>query len=193
MPSRSSKTSKLAIIMSTSESKSGPSGSKEQGTPVNIWEGVSAVPAGLPDPAVLARMATEFFTAVPGFSPPSGTVPNIGSLSSVTHGQPPMADFPGEAELSALPASLFELPSSSSSFDNMRLPGYPPVAPGDLSSIGFGGVPGFSFLDEARPLFPIHLPPEFPPHRICLVRIIRLKIFHSSRQPPSSTRLALTT
>jgi cysteine desulfurase/selenocysteine lyase len=119
--------------------------------PVSAWDGVSVIPAGLPDPSVLARMATEFFTATPGFSQSGGAAANLDSLSSVAS---PSAGFPTEAELSAIPESLGSLASpSSASPTNLRPHAYSPVVPGDWSAAGFGGAPGFSFLEEARPLF----------------------------------------
>jgi cysteine desulfurase/selenocysteine lyase len=136
--------------MSTSDTKPPVSGDVKLGVPVNSWDGLS-VPAGLPDPAVLARMATEFFTAPSGFSQPSGAVSDLGALSSLTL---PSAGIPIEAELSALPESLGSFSSlSSASAANLRPPSYSPVVPGDWSAAGLGGAPGFSFLQEARPLF----------------------------------------
>src|SRR5258707_952297 len=71
MPSPRSKTWKLANTMSTSESgKNAPHTSAgDFGTTGDfrtILPGeTQVIPAGLPDPAVLAQMANEFFTALP--------------------------------------------------------------------------------------------------------------------------------
>ncbi|HXZ08585.1 MAG TPA: cysteine desulfurase, partial [Paraburkholderia sp.] len=43
-----------------------------QGVPHDIPQ---AAPAGLPDPATLARLATEFFTALPGTDPHASASP----------------------------------------------------------------------------------------------------------------------
>jgi cysteine desulfurase / selenocysteine lyase len=139
----------------------------------------------LPDPAVLARMANEFFTALPGYSQPGESVanaeslsgapsiPSVGSLeipASVSAGPLPGVGVPTEAELRALPDALAALSSPSASLASVPAPAYSPVVPGafyaaNLSPVpggsvpGLGGIPGsgafagFSFLEEARPLF----------------------------------------
>jgi cysteine desulfurase/selenocysteine lyase len=88
---------------------------------VEFWaptlKAMEGVPAGLPDPAVLARMANEFFAA-------------DGSTQSVTDAAP--------APVAVPPVAAAPAPASPS------LPGTPSAAV----------VPGFSFLQEIRPLFP---------------------------------------
>src|SRR5580698_240911 len=78
--------------MTRSEPKSGAAGAKPAAKPAanksvgaaDNWIPGSALPANLPDPAVLQRMATEFFTALPGFSQSAGAVPetNVPSESA---------------------------------------------------------------------------------------------------------------
>ena len=147
--------------MSTSDSKPPVGGGGNLGIPVNSWDGLS-VPVELPDPTVLARMATEFFSALPGFPKSAGTGVDLDPLSSVASGHLPSVEFPGEAELAALPDSIRALSSPSASLANVHPPGYSLVVPGDLSATGSGGLPRFSFLEEARPLFSDTLALDFP-------------------------------
>ena len=60
--------------------------------------GTQQVPAGLPDPAILARMANEFFAAVSGAQPPAAgaavpAVPAIPVLAPAVGVAPP--EVPG--------------------------------------------------------------------------------------------------
>jgi cysteine desulfurase/selenocysteine lyase len=143
--------------MSTSEPKQGaPLPGKTEVRP-EAWDDRQRVPAGLPDPAVLARMASEFFTSVPGFSQLSRNVlPAEAQALSVPTGPGTLANSwdvtelttrsdvsrPTEAELNALPSTLagFSAPSSAPTAEL-------------LSAAGFSSVPTYSFLEEARPLF----------------------------------------
>jgi cysteine desulfurase / selenocysteine lyase len=121
---------------------------------------LQSVPAGLPDPQVLARMANEFFTAlpdthsvIPGVPGAAASVLNLGGgtpnpAQSVT--QPPVA-LPTETQLRALPSTL---PTTSPS---TQIPAIPsamfPEIPGGVTATRFGGPTSLSFLDEIRPLF----------------------------------------
>jgi|SRR5579871_4663279 len=159
--------------MSTSEAE-GPAksvGSSETLTKAGSW------PAGLPDPAVLGRMATAFFgelPADPGVGaplsiPPPSVPPAAGdagqayaasatTLSSLNEVRPLF----GEAE--ALPADVgnpFALPVTE--FSLRELDGAPPITKAasvsQPPSVPASGVvssspSGFGFLDEARPRFP---------------------------------------
>lgn len=59
------------------------------------------VPSGLPDPAVLARLANEFFAALPGAS--GGSALNVAPVAASAA---PLGDLPDEADLRKLPAVL---------------------------------------------------------------------------------------
>jgi cysteine desulfurase/selenocysteine lyase len=124
------------------------------------------VPAGLPDAAVLARMANEFFTALPastgavpsvaGFDPAqissaqatSLAVPSM-PMSSLPATSLPTGAMPSESQLRGLAAGA---PPTSA-----QMPAVPgallPEIPGGVSAAQFGGADSFSFLDEVRPLF----------------------------------------
>jgi cysteine desulfurase/selenocysteine lyase len=111
------------------------------------------VPAGVPDPAVLARMANEFFTALPELSQAEQSAPTVPQLSAAVPGAAgalnasgnpaaltswPTTGIPSEAELRAVPAS--------------QAPAAPP-------SLVAGLLPQ-ALPDEIRPLFsyPIRSP-----------------------------------
>jgi cysteine desulfurase / selenocysteine lyase len=131
-----------------------------------VWLDGRDLPAGVPDPAVLARMANEFFTALPEFAPASGafpagpapipSVPTSATIPVTPQGVigiagPPV--YPSEPELRAFPATLAgssapALPVSAA------IPSGPlPTIPGDFAAFRFADVPSFSFLEEARPIF----------------------------------------
>ncbi len=124
-----------------------------------VWLGGKDFPAGgVPDPAVLARIANEFFTALPEFAPVGSSLPAApAQLPSVPAAAaapvipqgvvgitPPVAlpaAFPTEADLRALPASLaassgLSLPAPGA------IPSSPlPTIPGDFAALRFSDVP----------------------------------------------------
>ena len=126
-----------------------------------------ALAAGLPDPAVLTRIANELYQS---FQP------------AMTGGLPPLPQTPEAAEaalmnpvaglsLPALPASeqiteeaLRQSMPAASSFQAPVSPGLP----GGISAADFSVMPAFSFLEEARSLFertagsPAPLAPAIP-------------------------------
>ncbi|SMF95122.1 cysteine desulfurase / selenocysteine lyase [Methylomagnum ishizawai] len=61
----------------------------------------AAAPSGLPDPAVLARLANEFFAALPGAS--GGSALNVAPAATSAA---PLGDLPDEADFRKLPAVL---------------------------------------------------------------------------------------
>src|ERR1039458_3454789 len=151
--------------MSPSEGKPGapPSGNSNIGS--SVWLASKDLPLGVPDPAVLARMANEFFTALPEFaqlsnvvlaapeqlpSVPAGAEPRV-APQGVAGLAPPTA-FPTEAELRALPSTLagFSAPSLP---ELGEIPSSLPTIPGDFAAIRFSAIPSLSFLEEARPIF----------------------------------------
>src|ERR1700722_16704057 len=75
-PLQRSKTSKWELTMSTSKSRETQGPKKGNSAALaEAWDASKALPPGLPDPAVLARMATEFFTAMPEFAQFSKNAP----------------------------------------------------------------------------------------------------------------------
>jgi cysteine desulfurase/selenocysteine lyase len=135
------------------------------------------VPAGFPDPAVLARMANEFFTALPStesllpetersasvpgaaeamgaarnpaayVSLPAAALPSAGIPSSSI----PAASLPSEAQLRSLPATLNSPPVAqyTPAIPGMMLP----EIPGGVNADDFATISSFGFLEEIRPLF----------------------------------------
>ena len=128
--------------MSTSELPEEAAG-RSAGASPDAW---NAVKAEFPDPAVLARMANEFFTALPAFnrrdgdaavtqSPPLAmSSASLENVSSVTQPEAPGAFGVTEAGLSALPSTL-GVPAVSSFLAPISLAASVPAVPGDA---GFG-------------------------------------------------------
>src|ERR1700728_1938586 len=86
-----SKTSKWETTMSTNDPKEASGKEKDARLP-NADDLRIALPLGLPDPAVLARMATEFFTSAPEFAQSRKDVPAAERQSpSVSNGAAPVA------------------------------------------------------------------------------------------------------
>jgi cysteine desulfurase/selenocysteine lyase len=114
------------------------------------------VPAGLPEPDVLARMANEFFTTLPEFVTVAESV--LGDAPAVPlAGVPahpalvPTTALPSETQLRALPSTSGLPPVQP------RIPAIPgtaiPQIPGGVSETRYGGISSLSFLDEIRPIF----------------------------------------
>jgi cysteine desulfurase/selenocysteine lyase len=130
--------------------------------------GIGFSAAGLPDPLVLARMANEFFTALPGGQPiaPPGAasaVPiespaSVNALSSPPVTAPaaaPEVSLPSDPHFTTAPASAGTL-----SANPVTTPVHvgPPAIPGPAGSASQGtgmdsSLPTFSFLQDARPIF----------------------------------------
>jgi cysteine desulfurase / selenocysteine lyase len=123
---------------------------------------LQSLPAGLPDPEVLARMASEFFTALPGAHTAVPAVPYATEAAGVaeapsagtnlTHPSAnPTASLPTEAQLRALPSTLSaadaysQIPAGSNTL--------PLGLPGGLDATHFTGPASLSFLEDIRPLF----------------------------------------
>jgi cysteine desulfurase/selenocysteine lyase len=127
----------------------------------------AGLPDGLPDPEVLARMANEFFTALPGAT---------SAVQGASGGGAPPAVMPTEASLRALPASLPQeagatAPSRAFSFlDEARPFGLPtmsppvetPQIPGAPVS-GFSESAGYSFLEDSRRIAGLDVAPIVAP------------------------------
>ena len=126
---------------------------------------LSAIEAGLPDPAALARLANEYFSSVPTADPTGGAVASPPEDAALLPSQPgttpiapvitpvPLTSAPAdvalptvgtvsEPELAALPASLTGVPDTKAY-----------GVPGGISAGDFSSVPSFGFVDEARSLY----------------------------------------
>jgi cysteine desulfurase / selenocysteine lyase len=147
--------------MSTSENeRSLPSVSGDEFRTVLPGE-LQALPAGLPDPQVLARMANEFFTALPGTGKIAPKAPALatatsaldsgsGVASPAQFAAQPTSSLPTEVQLRALPSTL---PSAGSPAQIPAIPGaLLPEIPGGVSTTRFGEPASLSFLDDIRPL-----------------------------------------
>src|SRR5262245_56474545 len=103
--------------------------------PVEDWatvlSGTKNLPTGLPDPAVLARMANECFSAVP--------VPQQANL--------PRAETQLKAASPLVPSKPTDIqpqPATATQSTDMET---------DMPVPAFSGGPSFSFLEDVRPLF----------------------------------------
>ena len=125
-----------------------------------------SVPAGVPDPGVLARMANEFFTSLPELSQTEKSAAAFPQASDALSGAAealnasgnpatltslPTPAIPTEAELPTLAASL--APAAAPSLVSGLSPSALPEIPGGAGVMNFSALPSFSFLDEIRPLF----------------------------------------
>jgi cysteine desulfurase/selenocysteine lyase len=120
--------------MSTSDS---PKGGAE---PVGAREASqAAAAAGLPDPAILERLANEFFRGSTSAQMPLDTL----TLPAAPIGAAAIPTEPTltEAQLRAIPATLNSVPIST------------PGIPGGFSANDLTAAPNLSFLTEARSLY----------------------------------------
>jgi cysteine desulfurase/selenocysteine lyase len=149
--------------MSTSELPEGAANSSS-GAWSDVWDSGKVAPAGFPDPAVLARMANEFFTALPNVSrqevtaastvtqlpPLSRSAASLTNVPNVVQTSSANALGVTESELSAIPSTLGV--AAAPVFPAVAsLPASVPAVRGDLVSASLSR--SFSFLEEARPLF----------------------------------------
>jgi hypothetical protein len=103
--------------MSTSESEKSARRFVNDGAGHDLAGNRQALPAGLPDPEVLARIANEFFTALPAAptvvpgtpyttaAAPGAEASSVGT-SLVEYSASPTASIPSDAQLRALPSTL---------------------------------------------------------------------------------------
>jgi cysteine desulfurase/selenocysteine lyase len=157
----------------------------------NLTDPAGVAPSGVFDPALLARMANEFFTAPPGpasdarffdsaqqpqqpLQPAEAAGP--GALASVPVTPPaatPEVSLPADPHFPGIPASAGPAAVSPVS---AAVQATPPVVPGALASAipaqSSSNLPAFSFLQDARPIFsdfssaPVPTPaPAYPPAR----------------------------
>jgi len=120
------------------------------------------LPSGAPDPALLARMANEFFTAlpssldVPAASVPAGApadFPATTSLPATIPAAPPEAPLPSDKHLPGLPGSIGPATVAPIS---IPVQAGPPAVPGAIASTVSETIPvppAFSFLQDARPIY----------------------------------------
>ena len=149
--------------MSTSEVDQLVLGSLQNPRSANAPTEAELMPAGLPDPITLARMANEIFTALPG--PSDALVPKLSAAPP--NDVNPFASLPATAPAAPSEISLPSdphFPSASAAFGSATvapmsapLQATPPAVPGasglnDLFETPTG-TPTFSFLQDARPIF----------------------------------------
>jgi cysteine desulfurase/selenocysteine lyase len=113
------------------------------------------LPTGLPDPEILARMANEFFTALPLADAAVAVAPSVlvtGPIANdLSQASAPSSALPSEEQLRVLPATL-----SPASAQPQLLAARDTALPGmsdQLDASQFRRPGSFSFLDDARPLF----------------------------------------
>jgi cysteine desulfurase/selenocysteine lyase len=152
MPLLCSMTSKLDNIMSTSDSGSFPVTNTLSDSPDFV--------SGILDPRILARMANEFFSALPetGTVPaaPTPVDPTIASpvtapVTASVPAFPPEVSLPSDPHFASAPAS-----AGAASASPVTAPAVtsPPAVPAGTASVVPAEPPAaFSFLQEARPLF----------------------------------------
>jgi cysteine desulfurase/selenocysteine lyase len=165
-PSPRSMTSKSATIMTTSDPEKFAPQSSLDGLRGTIPTAANAVPSGLPEPDVLARMASEFFTALPDFLPLAenalaesqrgASLPGTAQVASIPAAPAnftslPVAGIPSETQLRALPTTSSLPPIQP------QIPAIPgtaiPEVPGGLTETRFGGISSLAFLNDIRPIF----------------------------------------
>ena len=128
-------------------------------------QGPEGLASGVLDPIELARMANEFFTALPeALQPPLSVAPaapvppgspvNVNPYAAVPAPTPPA--FPGlfsslAAEQPVLLPARDRGAASTGSVPSASNP--VPAVPGGVSLAAPSAVPAFSFLQDARPLF----------------------------------------
>jgi len=129
----------------------------------------------LPDPDILARMANEFFTELPGAAQPQDAasqpaefvaLPPAGAVNAQPPSAPPAtAAGPADPGVSWNPRPLFVDGGEVLALNGADFPAtttWPlvPPMPTVPEGIDSGAIPAFSFLEEARPLF--STPPTLP-------------------------------
>ena len=135
----------------------------------------AAVLAGAPDPAILTRMANEFFRALPGEE-------HTGSVVSQTE------------RLSSVDVSTLTLPSTGI-INRSSIPAIPvtPTIPTTATISDFNSIPGFGFLSDARglapalPAAPIHaVPINAPIHAVPSLGTLNIPYDSEVRNLPAS-------
>ncbi len=123
-------------------------------------------PTGFFDPAVLARMANEFFTALPAsFSDPaqqaarvvpasdSAGIPALASVSATPPAAAPEVSLPSDLHFAGVPASAGAASISPISTPVQAAPpAIPGATAGSIPSQSSSGIPAFSFLQDVHPI-----------------------------------------
>src|SRR5271168_3225359 len=135
---------------------------------VDVLHAAELAPAGVLDPATLARMANEFFTALPGednllsravsADAPGDATSRASAFPSApvtAPAAPPEISLPSDPHFPGVPASAGPAHVSPVT---APVQATPPAIPGVLGNAippeASAELPAFSFLQEARPIFP---------------------------------------
>jgi cysteine desulfurase / selenocysteine lyase len=148
--------------MSTSENEKSARRFVSDGIGPVLPGNLQPVPAGLPDPEVLARMANEFFTAlpiahtvIPGAPYPADAARESQASSAgvklAESSAGPTTSLPTEAQLRALPSTRSAADAHSQSPAGANT--IPLGLPGGVDATYFAGPASLSFLEDIRPLF----------------------------------------
>jgi cysteine desulfurase / selenocysteine lyase len=154
MLSERSKTSKSETTMSINDPRQDVPGPEkdQQASWKEKW-----ISERVLDPAVLARMANQFFTALPDLVQATipVSVPDAADASTtVARVAAETASLPTENELRSLPTLRSGLTDSPIAFDATGNPTpWIPAVPGEFAEFGSVISPSLSFLKEARPIF----------------------------------------
>ena len=140
--------------MTTSEPQKGAPLKRDTDFSTSLPGSELSIPPGLPDTETIARMANEFFTALPlseGALPLSADLPSAPAASS-RFASPSPHDLPSETRIHSAVAAL----PQNVQPQVPAIPGAlmsPPALPGSPDLARFSDPGTFAFLDEARPLF----------------------------------------
>ncbi|MGB6545786.1 MAG: aminotransferase class V-fold PLP-dependent enzyme, partial [Candidatus Acidiferrales bacterium] len=160
---RSEPKPKAPAAKSGAKSVAKPAGNKSAGG-AEQWITGAPLPANLPDPAVLARMANEFFTALPGFSQLPGGPAESDSSPESASAESAAAAAPASARAGLTEADFIDAMSGlgessvplspAAPFFQSTIPAVPMQEfPGDLGFAGLTVPTSFGFLENARSLF----------------------------------------
>ena len=147
--------------MSISENEKSARRLVNDGAGQDLTGKLQAPPAGLPDPEVLARLANEFFTALPAahtvvpgtpYSTEAARGPQASSVGTdlVEYSASPTDSIPSEAQLRALPSTLSAADSYAQVLAGPNA--MPSGFPGGVDATHFTGPASLSFLEDIRPL-----------------------------------------
>src|SRR6202451_300644 len=153
--------SKSDTTMSISENEKSARRLVNDGAGQDLTGKLQEPPAGLPDPEVLARMANEFFTALPAahtvvpgtpYSTEAARGPQASSVGTdlVEYSASPTDSIPSEAQLRALPSTLSAADSYAQVLAGPNA--MPSGFPGGVDATHFTGPASLSFLEDIRPL-----------------------------------------
>src|SRR6202167_5879866 len=153
--------SKSDTTMSTSENEKSARRLVNDGAGQDLTGKLQEPPAGLPDPEVLARLANEFFTALPAahtvvpgtpYSTEAARGPQASSVGTdlVEYSASPTDSIPSEAQLRALPSTLSAADSYAQVLAGPNA--MPSGFPGGVDATHFTGPASLSFLEDIRPL-----------------------------------------